>query len=800
MPALGDPIYRFVNDDVAPRLTLVKTVTNDDGGTAAETGWTLTATSPGEPGLSGTTGSAGVTSVAVTAGVAYTLGETGPEGYTWESLTCDNGSNASPASPTLTLEVGEDVTCTFVNDDVAPTLTLVKTVTNAQGGSAVPADWTLSATTPGGPDLSGASGTPAVTGVAVKAGAVYTLTESGGPSGYEWVVLTCDNGAEISPESPTLTLALDEDVVCTFANTDLAGSLTMVKQVVNDDGGTAVPEDWDQRLTAQPTTGDTLVFDHNETIAVPGGTYTLAEVDQLPGYALTDLSCTTDGTSLAAPTVTVPNGANVTCTFVNDDVAPTLTLVKTVVNDAGGSAAPAEWTLCGDHPREAPTCRARPGRPAVTAVTVPANTEYTLGESGGPQGYDGESLSCDNGSTASVTDPTLTLALDEDVTCTFVNSDVPGTLTLLKQVVNDSGGTAVPSDWNQSLTAQLTGGTAIAFDHDVSQQVAAGEYTLAEGTGPAGYEWTALSCSTGDTSLTAPTVTVPNGAAVTCTFTNDDVAPTLTLVKTVANANGGSAVPADWTLSATTPDGPNLTGETGTPAVTAVPVPAGVVYTLAESGGPDGYEWSTLVCDNGATISPQAPTLTLGLAENVTCTFGNTDLPGSLTLVKDVDNTLGGSAVPADWDQRLTAQPATGAALVFDHAQTQLVPAGAYTLAEVDQLADYAWTALSCTHRRSHPRLARRHRRQRPGRDLHLLERLDRPDAHPREERRQPRRRRHGGARAWTLNAVAGENDPRLSGDRHARGDGTAVGVRASGRRCRLHAVRDLRSVWIHRR
>ncbi|MCR2825102.1 SpaA isopeptide-forming pilin-related protein, partial [Microbacterium sp. zg.Y909] len=773
VPALGASTYRFVNVDVAPTLTLVKTVTNDSGGTAADTEWTLSATSPGEPGLTGVTGSAEVTAVPVIGGVPYTLAESGPDGYTWASLTCDNGAAVSPSSPTLTLQVGEDVTCTFVNDDIAPTLTLVKEVTNAQGGTAVATDWTLSATTPGGPDLTGVSGATTVTGVTVPAGATYTLAESGGPTGYDWVALSCDNGAEISPESPTLTLGLAEDVTCTFSNTDLAGSLTLVKEIVNDNGGTAVPEDWNQRLTAQPATGETLVFDHSETIGVPGGTYTLAEIDQLAGYELTGLSCTTGQTSVTSPTVTVPNGDNVTCTFVNDDIAPTLTLVKTVVNDNGGTAAATDWTLSATTPG-GPDLSGATGAPAVTAVTVPANSEYTLAETG-PDGYDWSSLSCDNGADASVADPTLTLALAEEVTCTFANNDVPGTLTLLKQVVNDDGGTAVPTDWNQALTAQPAGGTAIAFDHDVSQQVTAGEYTLAESGGPEGYEWTALTCSTGSTTLESPTVTVANGEEVVCSFTNDDVAPTLTLVKTVTNANGGTAEPTEWTLAASTPGGPALSGVTGTPAVTAVAVPAGVEFTLAESGGPAGYDWTSLVCDNGAAVSPEAPSLTLGLAEDVTCTFGNTDLPGSLTLVKDVDNTLGGSAVPADWNQRLTAQPAAGEALVFDHAQTQSVPAGSYTLAEVDQIADYAWTALSCDTggvTRDAPVVTVANGQSVTctftnaaiAPTLTLVKNVDNQSGVGTATPEQ-----------WTLNAVAGESDPVLSGEGTRTGTTTAA-------------------------
>ena len=38
------------------------------------------------------------------------------------------------------------MTCTITNDDKAPTLKLVKEVTNDDGGSGVPDDWTLSAT------------------------------------------------------------------------------------------------------------------------------------------------------------------------------------------------------------------------------------------------------------------------------------------------------------------------------------------------------------------------------------------------------------------------------------------------------------------------------------------------------------------------------------------------------------------------------------------------------------------------------------------------------------------------------
>ena len=65
------------NDDQPASLTLVKTVTNDHGGTAAPGAWTLTATGPTT--ITGATGTAPVTGAAVNAGT-YVLSEAGPDG------------------------------------------------------------------------------------------------------------------------------------------------------------------------------------------------------------------------------------------------------------------------------------------------------------------------------------------------------------------------------------------------------------------------------------------------------------------------------------------------------------------------------------------------------------------------------------------------------------------------------------------------------------------------------------------------------------------------------------------------
>ena len=97
----------------------------------------------------------------------------------------------------------------------------------------------------------------------------------------------------------------------------------------------------------------------------------------------------------------------------------------------------------------------------------------------------------------------------------------------------------------------------------------AGLYTIAEASVPG---WTtSVNCTGGGQTVTKPNsrtavIDLRENELVTCTFTNIRDT-TLTLVKTVTNDNGGTALPSAWTLSAAGPT--PISGTTGTPAVTA---------------------------------------------------------------------------------------------------------------------------------------------------------------------------------------------------------------------------------------
>ena len=233
-----------------------------------------------------------------------------------------------------TLDEGDDVACTITNDDVAPTLTVVKSIINNDGG-----DLTIS-----GVDLF-IDDTEVVNGTAntVDANTPYTVSESA-ITGYEASAWGGDCAAD-----GTITLLPGENKVCTITNDDVAPTLKLVKEVNQGDGGNESPDDFTLFANAISGSADrdfsnaggSGVFE-----AVFANTpYELSELS-LDGYVPTTWQC--DGGNLSGDLVTLTPGQNVTCTIINDDTAPKLTLVKVVNNDNGGDAQPDDFKLTVD--------------------------------------------------------------------------------------------------------------------------------------------------------------------------------------------------------------------------------------------------------------------------------------------------------------------------------------------------------------------------------------------------------------------------------------------------------------------
>jgi hypothetical protein len=218
----------------------------------------------------------------------------------------------------------------------------------------------------------------------------------------------------------------------------------------------------------------------------------------------------------------------------------------------------------------------------------------------------------------------VAVPLGASVRCTAIN--VAATLGLRKVVVNNSGGTAVPADWELTATpignvppgvgpVTVTGTDALLGELFTIRPNT--EYQLTETDVP-GYVLESLSCFLVPRQSGGNIISIDPLDTSVCTFTNADEPAQLTLVKVVDNGTTGrTAVPSDWTLSA---DGPTpVSGPGNSPDVTDQPVDPGS-YELSEEG-PAGYSASAWDCEGGTLTGS---TVEVPPATDVTCMITNT--------------------------------------------------------------------------------------------------------------------------------------------------------------------------------
>jgi len=308
--------------------------------------------------------------------VLYTATEAPDPGYTASAWGGDCAANG-----TITLAPGDNKTCTVTNDDKAPKLTLVKTVINNNGGTKQVSDFPLFVN--GSPVTSGGVTT-------LSANVLYTATETSDP-GYAasaW-------GGDCAPNG-TITLAPGDNKTCTITNDDKATTLTLIKTVINDNGGTKQVSNFPLFVNGSPvTSGGATTLSANVL-------YTATETSD-PGYTASAWGgdCAPNGT------ITLALGDNKTCTITNDDKAPKLILVKTVINDNGGTKTPSDFSLFVN------------GSPVTTgvAVTLSANVLYIATEAPAP-GYTASAWGGDCAANGAIT-----LAPGDNKTCTITNDD-----------------------------------------------------------------------------------------------------------------------------------------------------------------------------------------------------------------------------------------------------------------------------------------------------------------------------------------------------------------------------------------
>jgi hypothetical protein len=186
---------------------------------------------------------------------------------------------------------------------------------------------------------------------------------------------------------------------------------------------------------------------------------------------------------------------------------PTLTVIKHVVNDDGGTKAAADFTLTING------VTAVGGNTLAGSESGVTKTLATLGgysvTEGAVAGYAATfSAGCFG-----------MIAADDHKTCTVTNDDIPAKLTVIKHVVNNNGGTKTAADFTLTINGvnAIGGNTFAGSETGTTRSLAAvGAYNVTE-VALLGYHLTSASADC--------TGTIALGEQKTCVLTNDDNAP-----------------------------------------------------------------------------------------------------------------------------------------------------------------------------------------------------------------------------------------------------------------------------------
>jgi hypothetical protein len=418
------------------------------------------------------------------------------------------------------------------------------------------------------------------------------------------------------------------------------GFAIMANTYTNTTAGTTITGD--VGYTTPPAATPTI----SGATHVADGAYTTAGIDQGSAWsALASQACTftfapgaidlstdtTHGTttgvytpgvycSTGAMNVGGPLSLSGSGTFIFRPDGAFNSTVGSIVSLAGGaSACDVFWT---------PTAATTLGADSTFIGTVIDAAGITVGNA---VTWTGRALA--SGGTVTTANDTITVP-----SCSVVPPVVPATLAtlhIIKQVVNNNGGTAVASAFNLHVKlsgTDVSGSPALGtVTPGTPYTLSAGTYVVSEDVNNSYLRSFSGACDAGGS------VTLSAGADVTCTVTNDDIAgavvalpATLNVTKTVINDNGGVRTAASFPLFVN-----------GTPVVSGVTntFAAPATYTVTETGDSNYTRTFSGDCDVNGNV-------TLASGNNKTCTITNNDIAAGVVTPPAVAPTLPTTGYP----------------------------------------------------------------------------------------------------------------------------------------------------------
>lgn len=557
----------------------------------------------------------------------YTVTELVPSGWDLTGLVCSDPTGNSTvdlgnAEATVVLDVdnsgedpvGEDITCTFTNEEVEveeATITIVKEVT--VGSTSQEFGFTG--------DLGTFSLKHNESKSFIVAPGTFQVNETV-PNGWTLDDADCDDAGSSDPRTG-VTVADGDDVTCTFSNSRDQGTIIVKKETVPDED----PNTTEFGFTGPNGNTYNLTDDGQNSFTLFTGNYSVAETTVPNGWKLTSSSCSGDDDGTDPSNIVLDKGETVTCTFTNTQLG-TIIVEKQTTPDGSGQS----FSFTGD----ASGTITDGGQ--ITVSDLEPGT-YTSTESL-PNGWELTSISCDDGNSSgniSTRQATFNLEAGETVKCTFNNRE-QGRIIVEKQTLPDG------SNQLFSFTSDFVG------DFDLGDGgtkgggtfLTPGQYNVSE-TVPDGWELTGLDCDDGNSvenlGNASATVNLEAGETVRCIFTNTQDG-TINIVKQTTP----DASPKVFSFSG------DLGGFSLSDGQTESQSHQPGNFSVSESV-PFGWRLDTIVCDdsvtNNSSGSGNTADIMLEAGETVTCTFNNVELDAGIAVLKKTngDESNSGSCV-----------------------------------------------------------------------------------------------------------------------------------------------------------
>lgn len=501
------------------KINVVKNLIQDDGGTEGYSDFEFSYNG----GQSYATWGQATATLTLPAGQVYTITEN-------ESSVVVSGRYSVTYSDTcnnIDIAAGEEITCIITNDDIAPELTVIKTVINDNGTKTnVAGDFTMNVT---GTNVSTASFAGNASGITVTLDAgTYSVDESD-DFGYS-KSLSDDCSSDVNG-----AIDLGESRTCTITNDDPAPDrayITVTKQVINDDGRQLGVSDFPLYVDGQSVTSGQAY----EVFST--GNYQVSEDEDqwyTSSFPNEDDSCDENG--LISNVVL---GQSYTCTIVNDDIpGSSITIDKVVTGEQANNDQSFNFEVTGDITDSFGLSGS--GTPKTYSDLQSGTYVFTEGSVPDRWNLDDDvAIECSGAATSSVTtnEASSTVTVDlfagENITCTFTNEYTPRDSSnddeniVVRKVVTDGSDTDTQFDFvierlsdDSTTTFQLAHG----MEYDTGD-IAAGEwYSISEVNIPEYWSLASTSCVTDrlgqERDIDPSEFQLIERETITCTFTND---------------------------------------------------------------------------------------------------------------------------------------------------------------------------------------------------------------------------------------------------------------------------------------